>query len=693
MAATTVGAPLDQGVGYGIVLGLGFGFALGMILVTFILKRYNSELQTSEMFTTAGRTVKSGLVGSAVVSSWTWAATLLQSSGVCYRYGVSGPFWYASGATVQILLFATLAIELKRRAPNAHTFLEVIKARYGTIAHLVFMVFGLATNILVSLMLVVGGSATVSALTGMHTIAAIYLLPVGVIAYTLVGGLKATILTDWIHTFILLIIIIVFSLTAYASSDRLGSPSAVYDLLVEAAFNHPVEGNAQGSYLTMRSREGAIFFVINIVGNFGTVFLDNGYYNKAIAASPVHALPGYIIGGLSWFAIPWLTATTMGLSALALEGTPAFPTYPNRMSEADVSAGLVLPYAAVALLGKGGAVGTLLIVFMAVTSATSSELIAVSSIFTYDLYRTYFKPDASGRRLIYMSHVIVVAYALFISTFSVGLYYAGISMGYLYLMMGCIISSAVIPATLTLVWKGQNKWAAALSPIFGLAFALIAWLVTARKECGALDVACTGSNNPMLAGNVVALLSPLILIPIFTLIFGMDNYDWKSMMAIRRGDDHDLAATAGIDLEQTVGGHEETANELVEEQSKLMRASKISKWTTVGLTLAFLVLWPFPMYGSNYVFSKPFFTGWVTVGIIWIFCSLGAVGLFPVFEGRVTLVRTFKAIALDLSGKRHVKAIRADNEAVAIDGKTGSGAETPRTVKDPVKTETGEKTE
>lgn len=72
------------------------------------------------MFSTAGRTVKSGLVASAVVSSWTWAATLLQSSSVAYKYGVSGPFWYASGATVQILLFATIAIELKRRAPNAH---------------------------------------------------------------------------------------------------------------------------------------------------------------------------------------------------------------------------------------------------------------------------------------------------------------------------------------------------------------------------------------------------------------------------------------------------------------------------------------------------------------------------------------------------------------------------------------------
>lgn len=63
------------------------------------------------------------------------------------------------------------------------------------------------------------------------------------LAYTMVGGLKATILTDWIHTFILLVIIIIFSLTAYAHSDVLGSPGAVYDLLVEASARHPVEGN------------------------------------------------------------------------------------------------------------------------------------------------------------------------------------------------------------------------------------------------------------------------------------------------------------------------------------------------------------------------------------------------------------------------------------------------------------------
>ncbi|TAQ86565.1 hypothetical protein B7494_g5120 [Chlorociboria aeruginascens] len=606
-----IAPPLNVGWGYGIVLGLGALFAFGMILVTWVLRRYNHELQTSEMFSTAGRTVKSGLVASAVVSSWTWAATLLQSSGVAYRYGVSGPFWYASGATVQILLFATIAIELKRRAPNAHTFLEVIKARYGVNAHIVFTVFGLMTNILVT-------ATVVSSLTGMPTAA-------GVVMYTMFGGIKATFLTDWVHTFMLLIIILIFAFTAYATSDVLGSPSAVFDLLVKAAKDHPVAGNSGGSYLTMRSTEGAIFFVINIVGNFGTVFLDNGYYNKAIAASPVHALPGYIMGGISWFAIPWLCATTMGLSALALEGNPAFPTYPNRMADADVSAGLVLPYAAVALLGKGGAV-----------------------------------------------YAMVIGFGLFMAAFSVGC----ISMGYLYLMMGVIISSAVIPATLSLMWAGQNKWSAALSPPLGLAFALITWLVTAKKECGSLDVLCTGSNNPMLAGNVMALLSPLLFTPIFTLIFGLDHYDWASMAAIRKGDDHDLAEEAHIDLELIPGEVSHTADEEAAEQAKLLRASRIAKTMTVILTLSLLILWPMPMYGSGYIFSKKFFTGWVVVGIIWLLGSLACVGIFPVWEGRKALWFTSKSIWLDITGKQRPNRFHGP-EGTFVEGKEAPETETP----------------
>jgi Na+/proline symporter len=72
---------------------LRLGYISQFVRMRLRTNRYNNELQTSELFSTAGRTVKSGLVASAVVSSWTWAATLLTSSGVAYRYGVSGPLW------------------------------------------------------------------------------------------------------------------------------------------------------------------------------------------------------------------------------------------------------------------------------------------------------------------------------------------------------------------------------------------------------------------------------------------------------------------------------------------------------------------------------------------------------------------------------------------------------------------------
>lgn len=61
--------------------------------------------------------------------------------------------------------------------------------------HIVFLVFGLMTNILVTAMLLTGGSAVASSLCGVPTAAACFLLPVGVVLYTMFGGIKATFLT------------------------------------------------------------------------------------------------------------------------------------------------------------------------------------------------------------------------------------------------------------------------------------------------------------------------------------------------------------------------------------------------------------------------------------------------------------------------------------------------------------------
>jgi Na+/proline symporter len=270
-----------------------------MMGLTWIQNRYSRfDTKTSEEFNTASRSVKPGLIAAGIVSAWTWAATLLQSATVGYRYGVAGPFWYAAGATVQILMFAILACKTKMNAPRCHTYLEIIYARYGKTAHIVFLFFALVTNILVGSQLLLGGSAVVTALTGMNVYAAVFLIPTGVCAYVILGGLRATFLCDYSHGLVLMIIIMYFMFTVYTSNETIGSPSRMYDLLQEAAIKRPVAGNHEGSYLTLKSNLALIFGVIQLCSGSGTVFLDQAYFQRAVASRPTTAVKAYIMGGL-----------------------------------------------------------------------------------------------------------------------------------------------------------------------------------------------------------------------------------------------------------------------------------------------------------------------------------------------------------------------------------------------------------
>ena len=104
-------------------------------------------------------------------------------------------------------------------------------------------------------------------------------------------------------------------------------------------------GNRQGTYLTMMSSSGLSFGVINTVGNFGTVFCDQSYWQSAIAAKPASAHKGYILGGMVWFTIPFALATSLGLAGNALNVA---------LTVDDAGSGLVPPASAIAMMGTVG---------------------------------------------------------------------------------------------------------------------------------------------------------------------------------------------------------------------------------------------------------------------------------------------------------------------------------------------------
>ncbi|KAL6985605.1 urea active transporter, variant 2 [Sarracenia purpurea var. burkii] len=517
-----------------------------------------------------------------------------------------------------------MAIEIKRKAPYAHTVCEIVKARWGTAAHLVFLTFCFLTNIIVTAMLLLGGSAVVNALTGVNIYAASFLIPLGVIVYTLAGGLKATFLASYIHSVIVHVVLVIFVYLVYAASSELGSPTIIYDRLLEVAsksrvcqepLSHdgqscgPVSGNYKGSYLTMLSSGGFVFGIINIAGNFGTVFVDNGYWVSAIAARPSSTHKGYLLGGLVWFAVPFSLATSLGLGALALD-------LPITASEA--SHGLVPPATAIALMGKGGSILLLTMLFMAVTSAGSSELIAVSSLCTYDIYRTYINPDATGKQILRVSRGVIFGFGCFMGLLAAILNKAGVSLGWMYLATGVFIGSAVLPIAFMLLWRKANAIGAILGATIGCILGIITWLSVASVEYGRVDLYTTGRNAPMLAGNLVSIISSGTIHAVCSFLWPQ-NYDWDTTKQITM-----------VEKEKSDLSVEEFKEE------KLIKAKAwIVKWG-IGLTIVIVILWPLLSLAAGR-FSKGYFTFWAIITIAWGTIGSAVIIILPITESWKTI--------------------------------------------------------
>lgn len=210
----------------------------------------------------------------------------------------------------------------------------------------------------------------------------------------------------------------------------------------------------------------------------------------------------------------------------------------------------------------------------AVTSAGSSELIAVSSLCTYDIYRTYINPDASGKKILKVSRAVVLGFGCFMGLLAVILNKAGVSLGWMYLAMGILIGSAVLPIAFMLLWRKANAIGAILGAIIGCVLGVITWLVVTKVEYGRINLDTTGRNAPMLAGNLVSMLTGGAIHAVCSFLWPQD-YDWDTTKQITM-----------VEKEK----NELPAEEFKEE--KLVKAKAwIIKWG-VGFTVVIVILWP-----------------------------------------------------------------------------------------------------
>ncbi|KAJ3937196.1 MAG: urea transporter [Lentinula lateritia] len=663
MAVSDSPPPLPQAVGYAVVLGLGIVFALAMNVTTWIQARFSKyKPNSASEFSAASRSLKTGLVVAGIVSSWTWSLTLLQSATQSYEMGVSGGWWYAVGGTLQIAIFSVIASKVKMNANRATTFPEVAYARFGTAGHLSFLWCGLICNAIVSSCILLGGGAVVSTLTAMNEYAALFLIPMGVAVYVATGGLRATFISDATHTFFLLAILLYFCFEVFCVSDVIGSPRKLLELLEAVAKTTPVDGNYQGSYLTFRSRPGAIFSVQSIITGFGLVMCDQGYWSRAIASNPATTARAYFLGGFAWFSIPFACGTALGLTARALETQPDFPV----LSSTDVSAGLAAVEAVNYVLGTAGSVLMLLLIFLSVTSALSGEMIATSTLLSYDVYRHYFRPRATSKQIVDASRIFIVFWGVFAGSLASVLKLAGITLGWLFYFLGVATASGVFPIALTFLWKDLNREGAVAGSILGMFLALIVWLATARAVGGEITVDTLSNQWASFAGGATAIISGGVLSITHSLLRPA-NFDWEKtrnltvVKEIEIDEDRDGGSLSNNGLPSSVVhnvlGAEKKRDPSIVDIESLPRSTNdaagirdakldmtalektFKRYTLIFgfLALIITIIIPVPLGAAPYVFSPRFFAGIVGFMFIWLLFAAFLVVILPILESRRAL--------------------------------------------------------
>ncbi|KAL4230282.1 hypothetical protein ACF0H5_010667 [Mactra antiquata] len=359
------------------------------LLHRFVRKHVYNDVNNVDTAFDAGGRVSTSLTAVTVASQFLWPGDILQSSTITVKSGISGPLWYTVGAALNIALFPIVSVYLKTRAPGAKTFLQIIKARYGKSAHIIFVVLALLVNFCVISTLIVAGVATIQSYT-VEASDEFCVLIIAVLfgSYSFIGGLGTTFYVSYFNAVLIFGILIALNYKILYSPDSdsgFGSISKIYEKI--SCIVAP-EGNEDRSYFTFQSENGLVWAFMGLCATASLTYCDQAAWQSRIAAKPLQGVLGFLIAAYIWFAIPISISTSAGLAYLSM----AIDNSSSILSPADVDAGLVTPFMTETLLGDVGGVLIVTMVAMTLMSTGSGEVMAVSSIIVYDIYQVYINP-------------------------------------------------------------------------------------------------------------------------------------------------------------------------------------------------------------------------------------------------------------------------------------------------------------
>jgi Na+/proline symporter len=430
------GASLSPGSA-GVILAV---FSLLWVWLGWYLGRKNRSL---EDYMLAGRKVGLGLATATAMATWVTSNTTMTAPQLAYQLGIWGMVGYTLGA-VGLLLFAPMARRIRALLPQGYTSGDFIRLRYGRAAWRVFLVISLfyALGWLVSLGM--AGGLLVEALSGIPFAWGMSVIVLICTLYTVFGGLRAVIGTDFVQT---LIIVIGVALLCGLVINEVGIDRIHRTLETE-----------RPGLLNLLLPASIMFLFNNLFFGVGEIFHSNVWWSRAFAFDQGVGFRAYLLAGLMWLPVP-IAAGLIALAAPALGVNVPSPD-------------MVAPLVASHLLGSVGSVLVFVVVFSALASSLDSLLAATSDLVVNDIYRGHIRPTASDEELKRVAAIVILG--LGVLTWALSMPRLA-TLGALLHFTGAFVASTIWPIVFGLRSRRGTQWGATLAMMLGTAAGLWAY--------------------------------------------------------------------------------------------------------------------------------------------------------------------------------------------------------------------------
>ncbi|MBV0933670.1 sodium:solute symporter family protein [Marinobacterium weihaiense] len=426
------------------VLLLLAAFYGGTYLLTLLIRK---EKEDTSGFMVAGHHVGFGMGAASMTATWIWAASFYAAATSGYTYGVSGPIHYGLWGALMILFIYPFGRRFRKLAPNGHTLGELIHARHGSSSQLILAGSNVLGSIISLMVNFTAAGALVSVLSPLSFETGVLVAGLGVLAYTLTSGFRASVFTDFAQLVALMAIAIVIIPAVLFSA---GGPSVMVDGLSRMT-------DEQANLLSVDAimNQGAPFFVAVLAYAIGNQTISQ----RLFAVRESHIKSTFITATLGYGAIV-IGLGMIGLIALSV-GIEPIDGDMNNLIPQMVSTYLSPVFVALFFI----------LVIGSLSSTADSDLSALSTIMMADVYgKNIAKNNPNPKVMMLVGRITMIVATV------AGLIFASFSLDILVMLVfvGALWGAIVFPVILSCYWDRVSNAAFTWSVVIAMALFCIA---------------------------------------------------------------------------------------------------------------------------------------------------------------------------------------------------------------------------